>query len=417
MDTDIAVSIMSIVSMLSIETQRTDGKKGAQMGFWDKLKGEFIDIIEWQDNTGDIMMYRFERHGNEIKYGAQLTVREGQVALFINEGRLEQPKPQAWNVMDFKPDADVFEPGRYTLETKNLPILSTLQGWKHGFASPFKSEVYFIKTTGFLNRKWGTPNPIMLRDPEFGPIRLRAFGTYSLKINNPVLFLHEVAGTDGKFEVNEIDDQLRNLILTRFTDTLGESRIPALDLAANYDELGEFVANRIRPEFEEYGLELTKLLVSNISLPEKVQEALDKRTSMGVLGNLQQYAQYQAAEAMTKAAENPGGMAGAGLGMGAGFAMANQMAQAFAQPGAAAAPSPQAAPAAPPPLPQVAMFHVAVNNQSQGPYEMNQLQQMAQNGSLTRTTLVWKQGMAQWSAAGEVAELAHLFAAMPPPLP
>lgn len=382
------------------------------MGLFDRIKNELIDIIEWTDNTGDTMVYRFERGKNEIKYGAQLIVREGQQAIFINEGRLEQPKPQSWNVMEFEGGSDVFEPGRYKLETKNLPVLSTLQGWKHGFESPFKAEVYFIKTTRFTDQKWGTPSPIMLRDPEFGPVRLRAFGTYSLKIKDPVRFLREITGTDGHFSITEIGGQLRNMIITRFTDALGESKVAALDLAANYDELGAFVAQRISPEFMEYGLELTKLLISNISLPPAVQEALDKRSSMGILGDLNQYAQYQAAEAMEKAAGNPNGMAGAGMSMGAGFAMANQMAQAFQS----QQPSGQTA-AAPPPVPQQATYHVATGGQSQGPFDMNTLRQMTQSNQLTRETLVWKQGMAQWVAAGQVDELSPLFGTMPPPLP
>jgi membrane protease subunit (stomatin/prohibitin family) len=376
------------------------------MTLWKKLTGEFIDIIEWPDDSGETLIYRFPRHANEIKYGAQLIVREGQMAIFINEGRLEQPRPQTWNVMEFEGGADVFTPGRYVLETKNLPILSTLQGWKHGFSSPFKAEVYFIKSTRFLDQKWGTPNPIMLRDAEFGPIRLRAFGSYSLKILDPVRFLREVSGAGAKFTLADIGGQLRSLIITRFTDVLGESRIPALDLAANYDELGHFVTTRIGPDFKEYGLELTQLLVTNISLPEAVQEAMDKRTSMGVLGNLAQYTQYQAAEALGKAAEQPGGLAAAGMGMGAGMAMGAHMQQAFAAP-----PS-----AAPPPLPQADLFHVAINGQAQGPYDKTALQSMIQNGTLTRDTLVWKQGMAEWLAAAQTPELAALFSA-PPPLP
>ncbi|MCP4700111.1 MAG: SPFH domain-containing protein [Gammaproteobacteria bacterium] len=385
------------------------------MAFWDRVKGELIDIIEWLDDSHDTMLYRFERHNNEIKYGAKLVVREGQAALFINEGQLEQPKPQTWNVMEFEAGGDVFEPGTYTLETKNMPIISTLQGWKHGFESPFKAEVYFVSTTRFTNQKWGTPNPIMLRDPEFGPIRLRAFGSYSLKIKDPARFLREIAGTDAHFTTDEIADQLRSMIIARFTDVLGESKIAALDLAASYDELGQQVAQRLSPEFMEYGLELTKLLIENISLPPAVTEALDKRSSMGVLGNMGEYTRYQTAEAIEKAAENPGGMAGAGMAMGAGFGMANQMAQAFQQPAPAYQPPQQAAP--PPPPPPVAAYHIAVGGQSSGPFDMGALRQQMQSGALTRDTMVWKQGMPQWTAAGQVPELASLFGAMPPPLP
>jgi membrane protease subunit (stomatin/prohibitin family) len=363
------------------------------MGLWDKIRGELVDIIEWTDPTNDTMVWRFERYGNEIKYGAKLVVREGQQAAFINEGKL----------------ADVFRPGTFTLETKNLPILSTLLGWKHGFQSPFKAEVYFVSTRRFTDLKWGTKNPVMLRDPEFGPIRLRAFGTYAIRVTEAAKFIREIVGTDGQFTTDEITGQLRNLIITRFTDILGESRIPALDLAANYDELGEFITKKIKPEFEVYGIDVTKMLVENISLPPKVEEALDKRASMGVIGNLGAYTQYQAAEAMEAAAENPGGMAGGGMGMGMGFAMANQMGQAMT--------SPPPAPGGPPPLPTASQYFAAVGGQQGGPFDMKTLQGMVSSGQLTRETLVWKQGMANWTPAGQVAELQNLFGAVPPPLP
>ena len=367
------------------------------MAIWDKLRGELVDIIEWLDPTSDTMVYRFERYNNEIKYGAKLIVREGQAAVFINQGQL----------------ADVFTPGTYELQTRNVPILSTLQGWKHGFESPFKAEAYFVSTRRFTDLKWGTKNPVMLRDAEFGPVRLRAFGTYVMRVTDPGAFIREIVGTEGHFTTDEITAQLRNMIVARFTDILGESKLPVLDLAGNYDELGEFVTNRIQPEFTTYGLELTKLLVENISLPPAVEEALDKRSSMGVIGNLRQYAQFQAAEAMRDAAKNEGGTAGAGMGMGMGFAMANQMGQAMA-PGALG----QAGPATPPPLPQqAAAFFAAINNQQAGPFDMTALQQKAQAGEITRETLVWKQGMANWTPAGDVAELQPLFANVPPPLP
>ncbi len=363
------------------------------MGLWDKIRGEFIDIIEWTDPSNDTMVCRFERHGNEIKMGAQLTVREGQVAIFIDNGQL----------------ADVYEPGMYTLETDNMPILSTLKGWKYGFSSPFKAEVYFVSTRRFTDLKWGTKHPITLRDAEFGPVRLRAFGTYVIKVNDAAQFIREIVGTDGHFTKDEITDQLRNLIVSRFADIIGESKIPVLDLAANYDELGGFVTKKIHDDFTNYGLDVTKMLVENISLPEEVEKALDKRSSMGVIGNLQQYTQFQTANAMEEAAKNPGGMAAGGMGMGMGFAMANQMGQSMQ--GA------QGQQATPPPLPQATAFFVAINNQQAGPFDMNVLQQYVQSGQLTRETLVWKQGMAQWTQAGQVSELAQLFGATPPPLP
>jgi membrane protease subunit (stomatin/prohibitin family) len=361
------------------------------MALWDKLKGEFIDIIEWLDPSPDTLVYRFERYGNEIKHGAKLIVREGQTAVFVNEGQL----------------ADVATPGTFTLNTQNLPVLSTLQGWKYGFESPFKAEVYFVSMRQFTDRKWGTKNPIMLRDPEFGPVRLRAFGTYAFRAKDPAKVIREVVGTNPHFSTGDISDQLRNLIVSRFTDTIGESKLAVLDLAANYDEFAELVKGKIQSEFDEYGLELTKLLIENISLPPAVEEALDKRTSMGVIGNLGAYTQYQAAQAMEKAADAPGGLAAGGMGMGMGWAMANQIGQAMGQN--------QAPP--PPPLPAQGAFHVAAGGQTTGPLDLPALRQQALQGLLTPDTLVWKPGMSAWTRAGDVAELQPLFGESPPPLP
>src|SRR5215213_2125930 len=313
------------------------------MAIWDKLRGELIDIIDWVDDTRDTMVYRFPRHENEIKTGAKLIVRESQVAAFVNEGSL----------------TDLFQfPGTFTLTTQNLPILSTLRGWKYGFESPFKAEVYFVSTRTFTGRKFGTKNPIMLRDPEFGPVRLRAFGSFAVKVISPATFLKEIVGTNSRFSVDTIGEQLRDMVVARFADVLAESKIPLLDLASNYDELGQFVTSRIKDDFAEFGLEVVRLWVENISLPPEVEQALDKRTSMGIIGDLHKYAQFQAANSMEKAAENPGGAGASGIGMGMGFAMANQMGQVFGnaqqQPGQQGGP-PQLPPAAgggsPPALP------------------------------------------------------------------
>ena len=363
------------------------------MGLLDKIRGEFIDIIEWTDPSNDTMVYRFQRLDNEIKMGAKLTVREGQAAVFVNKGQI----------------ADVFGPGMYTLETDNMPILSTIMGWKHGFHSPFKAEVYFVSTRRFTDLKWGTKHPVALRDPEFGPVRLRAFGTYTIKVQDAGTLIKEIVGTDGHFTTDEVTDQLRNMIVSRFADIVGESKIPVLDLAANYDELGEFITKKIGPEFGAYGLEVTKMLVENISLPEAVEEALDKRSSMGIIGNLQQYTQFQTANAMEEAAKNPGGMAAGGMGMGMGFAMANQMGQSMG--------SAQQSPQSPPPIPAAKVYHLAINGQQHGPFPTEALQPYIQNGQLTADTLVWCQGMANWTPAGQVADLASLFGSTPPPLP
>lgn len=364
------------------------------MGLWDKLKGELIDIIQWLDESNNTMVYRFERYNNEIKYGAKLVVRESQAAVFVNEGKI----------------ADVFKPGTYTLTTQNLPILATLLGWKYGFESPFKAEVYYVNTKRFTDNKWGTKNPIMLRDAEFGPLRLRAFGTYALRVKDPAQLIREVAGTNAHFTTEEITEQLRNMIVSRFADILGESKIPALDLAANYNELGDFIAKKIQPEFDQYGLEVLNLLVENVSLPPEVEKVLDQRTSMGVIGNLQAYTQYQTANAIPTAAANPGGLAAAGVGLGMGVAMAGQMAPVMN-------PQPGAGPGVPPPLPQASSYFVGVNGQQQGPYDVQTLQQQVLAGRVSRDTLVWKQGMAAWTPAGQVQDLAALFSNMPPPLP
>ncbi|MGB0843248.1 MAG: SPFH domain-containing protein [Alphaproteobacteria bacterium] len=371
------------------------------MGLWDRLVGEIVDVIEWTDSSNDTLVYRFERYGNAIKHGAMLTVREGQAAILVSEGEI----------------ADVFTPGMYELATANLPILSTLQAWKHGFDSPFKAEVYFFDTTRFTDLKWGTKNPIMLRDPEFGPTRLRAFGTYEIRVGDPVVFLREMVGTDGDFRTDEISNQLRNLLIARFSSTLAKSNIPVLDLAANYDKLSDYITGAMAPDVAEYGLELTRMLVENISLPKAVEEALDRRTSMGVVGDLDAYTRFQAAESMRASAENPGGSGGmgAGIGAGMGMAMAGNLSNMFNQ---SNQPN-TAGQSAPPPLPgaNTVTYHVAINGEQAGPYSVAQLADYAKQGRIDTQTLVWTAGMANWSEAGSVSALASLFATMPPPLP
>jgi membrane protease subunit (stomatin/prohibitin family) len=380
------------------------------MGLLDWAKGQFIDIIEWTEpSQNEILSYRFTRHKNEIKNGAKLIVREGQAAGFVKEGQL----------------ADVKMPGMYTLDTKNVPVLATILGWKYGFESPFKCEVYFISTRQWTDQKWGTQNPIMYRDPEFGPVRLRAFGNYAFKITDPGTFLKELVATDPSFELYEISAQFRNVIVSRFVDALGSSRIPMLDLAGNYEKVSKIAMDKIAPELAKMGVSLTQFFVENISLPPEVEEALDKRSKMAVLGNLDQYTKLQTADAIPTAAANPGGFAGIGAGLGAGIAVGQQMGGAFA--GAVGAPgavtpantqSPAAAAASgPPPLPTAVAFHAAIDGAAAGPFDMAALAQHVRTGKLTRTTLVWKNGMAAWAAAETVPELQSLFASVPPPLP
>ncbi len=364
------------------------------MGLFDKLRGELVDIVEWIDHTRDTLVWRFPRYHNQIKNGAQLIVRPGQVAIFVHRGKL----------------ADVFEPGHYELKTDNLPILSTLQGWKHGFDSPFKSEVYFVSTRQVTDLKWGTPNPVMLRDPEFGPIRLRAFGTYTLRAVDPKALLEELVGTDQQFEADEIHELLRSLINSTFADIIGASQVAALDLASQYQEfsakLREEVVKRVD---DEYGLDVPQLFIVNISLPEAVEKALDTRTSMSVIGDMNRYQQYQMGQAMTAAAANPsGGGASEGMGLGMGFAMANQMMNSAGAAGAGAAP---------PPPPTTQTWHIAVNGQTQGPFNTAQVTQGIASGQIAPTTLVWTQGMGQWTPAGQVPQLAAAPSAVPPPPP
>ena len=360
------------------------------MGFFDKIRGEFVDIVEWTEpSQNDILAFRFPRYNNEIKMGAKLTVREGQVAVFINEGQL----------------ADTFQPGMYTLQTQNLPLLSTLKGWQYGFNSPFKAEVYFLSTRQWTDQKWGTQNPIMMRDPEFGVVRVRAFGSYAFHIGDPATFIKQLVATDPSFETWEISNQLRNVIVSRFVDVIGQAKVPVLDLAGNYDKISKTALENIKPDLASMGLALTQFYIENISLPPEVEKALDQRTKMGAIGDLNRYTQFQVAESIPAAAAAGGGVAG----MGAGFAIGNQMA---AQMGAAASSA-----AAPPPLPQGISFFIGVNGQQQGPYDLAALAGKQRDGSLTRDTLVWRNGMPAWTPAGSLPELAPLFQNAPPPLP
>jgi membrane protease subunit (stomatin/prohibitin family) len=366
------------------------------MGLWDKVvHGQLIDIIEWMDETRDTMAWRYPRQDNEIKNGAKLIVRESQAAALVAGGKM----------------GDVYQPGTYTLSTPNMPILSDLMGWKYGFESPFKAEVYFVSTRTFTDRKFGTKNPIMLRDSDFGVVRLRAFGNFSIKVNNAANFLKQIAGTNGAFSLEELDGQLRDMVSSRFADALGASKIAALDLAGNYAQLGTYIAAKIQGDFEPFGLQLVNLFVENISLPPEVEAAMDKRTSMGVIGNLGAYTQYQTANAIPEAAASGGGgLAGAGANLAMGVAMANSVAQGLNA-------QQTVPPAGPPPLPKKTSYYVAINNQQAGPFETAALSDKVTAGAITRDTMVWSPGMANWTAAGAVAELSSLFAEVPPPMP
>ncbi|AXC51086.1 SPFH domain-containing protein [Paracoccus suum] len=375
------------------------------MALFDFIAGEFIDVIEWTDDTRDTMVWRFETAGRAIKYGAKLTVREGQAAVFVHEGQV----------------ADTFGPGLWMLETNNIPILTRLQHWDHGFRSPFKSEIYFVNTTRFNDQKWGTRNPIIARDPEFGPVRLRAFGTYSMRVSDPAKFMAEIVGTDGEFTADEIAFQIRNVIVQEFSRTIAGSNIPVLDMAANTRDLGQIIAKAIAPVIAEYGLTIPEFYIENISLPEDVEKMLDKRTSMGIVGDLNRFNQYAMGEAMIRGAENGGIGAGIGAGLGAGIG-AGIGAAAAAGVGRAGpwgkVPAAAATPA-PPPLPgqHETVWHIAKDGAAGGPYGRAHLGRLVQDGSVTRETLVWTPGLEGWRPAGEVEALAQLFTVQPPPLP
>ncbi|WP_103888112.1 SPFH domain-containing protein [Actinacidiphila yanglinensis] len=380
------------------------------MGLFDAIRGEFIDIVEWTDDSRDTLVWRFPRHDNEIKMGARLVVRESQTAVFVNEGQI----------------ADVYTPGTYTLQTQNMPVLSTLKGWKYGFDSPFKAEVYFVTTRQFTDMKWGTANPVIVRDAEFGMVRLRAFGSFAAKVVDPAALLRELAGTDPQFRTEEVQEYLRQLIVGRLSNALATSGVPMLDLATQQDAIGARLAVVLSEELAAVGISVPKFVIENISLPPEVEQAIDTRSRMGIAGNLDRFTQFQAANAIGDAARNPGG-AGEGVGLGIGMAMGQRIAAgltpqgapaaapATPAPAAAAAPAPAAA--VPPPLPRPAQWFVGIGGAQQGPYDSTALSGLVAAGSLTRETLVWKDGMAGWLPAAQVPEVGGLFGAVPPPLP
>lgn len=361
------------------------------MGIFDKLRNEFIDIIEFLDNSSNTIVYRFERYQNEIKNDAKLIVREGQQAVFVSEGQI----------------ADVFTPGTYTLNTQNLPILTTLKGWKYGFNSPFKSEVYFISTKTFTDQKWGTKSPIILNDDRFGMLEIRAFGTYTFKVGDAAIFLREIVGTDGNFTTEKISEQLKSNIVTRFTDAIGEANLPVENYAANLNELSKVIFDFMKDDFAAYGLDVSKFLIENVSMPDEIKKEIFELSRLNKI-DLTKFAQYKAAKSIEIAANNPSGAAGAGVGFGAGMAMANQMAQSL---------NTTQNQQSPPPLSNGVSFFVAINNQQAGPFNEVQLADMIKNRQLSAETLVWNQGMSDWQKAGAVEHFQKLLTQSPPPLP
>jgi excisionase family DNA binding protein len=287
------------------------------MGLIDYLKTQFLEIIEWQDDSRDTISFRYPDHDKEIKNGAQLIVRESQTAQFIYLGQF----------------GDTYGPGKYTLTTDNIPILSTLKGWKYGLHSPFKADLYYVNTRLFTGNKWGTANPIMLRDADFGIVRARAYGIFDFKVTDVKVFLKEVAGTDDHFRLDEFSDTMRARIVSVFTDALASAKVPVLDLASRYTELGAALLPLINPQVTtKYGLEISSFVVENVSVPPEVEAAIDKRSSMAAIGNLNDYVKFQMAESLTKEGSAAGGMAGTAAGLGAGLSMGQQLMGAMNQP-------------------------------------------------------------------------------------
>ncbi|HVK55379.1 MAG TPA: SPFH domain-containing protein [Burkholderiales bacterium] len=297
------------------------------MGLGSFIKKQFIDILQWTEDTDGVLAWRYPMQEFEIQYGASLTVRESQVAVFVNEGKV----------------ADVFGPGMYKLTTQTLPVLTYLKNWDKLFESPFKSDIYFFSTRIQLGRKWGTQQPITIRDKDFGMVRLRAFGMYSYKLADAKKFYTEISGTRESYTRDEVEDQLRKLVIATMTAAFGNSSVPFVDMAANQTLLSDKMKLELVPIFERYGVELDNFAVENVSLPEELQKAIDARISMGMVGDLAKYTQYQVANSIPLAAQNEGGVAGVGAGLGAGVAMGQAMFEGMRNAQAAPAPA-QAAP-------------------------------------------------------------------------
>lgn len=284
------------------------------MGFFKSLKRQLPSVIEWTDESKDLMVYRYPMDGREIMMGSRLTVRESQIAVFVNKGKI----------------ADIFDPGMHKLETSNLPILTKMMSWKTGFNTPFKADIYFVNTRQFTDQKWGTVNPIMMRDPELGVVRIRGFGKYSFKVFDAEKFLQELFGTSSTFLTKDISDYLKSMIISDISDTLAELKLSALDITSQLKEISVAVARNLNEDFKKIGLKLVTVIIENLSVPEEVEKMMDKRTQMGLLGDkMGTYMQYQAANAMTDAAKNPGGMASAGMGLGAGVGLGQVFAESF----------------------------------------------------------------------------------------
>lgn len=367
------------------------------MGLWNKLINELVDIIDWVDNTNNTIVWKFPRYDNEIKMGAKLIVRESQQAVFFNQGQI----------------ADVYTPGTYTLTTENMPILTTLRGWKYGFHSPFKADVFFVSTKQFIGLKWGTQNPITLDDERFGLIEMRAFGSFGFQITDAGKFVKEIAGTNSDYSTEKIITQLRSTVVTKFTDVLGESELTIDKIARNQDEIGKLAIEKMNQEFVNYGLRLTTFYVENVSMPEELKKDIFEYSRLEKL-NMQKLAQLKTAQSIEKAAENQNGMPGWGVGMGVGFGLNQALNNTFGQMNAAQQTTTVTQHTTPPPLTQ---YYVAVNGKQSGPFTADQLNGLVNDGTIKRETLVWKTGMPEWAKAETVSDFASIFMNTPPPPP
>lgn len=376
------------------------------MSLWDAITGQakaqFLDVIQWVNEGSDTVVYRFPIHQQAITDGSKLTVREGQAAVFLNEGKM----------------SDVFGPGTYELNTRNAPIAAFFASIKYGLNTPYKGDIFFVSTRQFTDQKWGTPNPIPIRDKDLGVVRIRAFGNYAWRVTDPAAFLRELVGAAQLFTTDEINGQLKRKLVSALADTIGESKIALFDLVAQYMDLGDAMRQRLTGWFQEnYGITLTDFVVENISVPPEVEKMIDKRSQMGLVGDMNAYTQMQAADAMRAAAERGGGgspFMAAGMGMAMGGVMGQQMAQAM-QPGQPPF-NPQAG-FGPPPAPNAnPRFHYSGPGAGQGEYGAEEIAGFIKANPGAQH-MVWANGWPQWRPWSEVPELSRLASAGPPPRP
>lgn len=370
------------------------------MGLWDHVKAQFLDVIQWLDDTNNTLVWRFPVHEQAIQDGGKLVVREGQAAVFVAEGKL----------------SEVFGPGTHEISSRTKAIWGFFESIKYGLNMPYKGDVYFVSTRQFTDQKWGTPNPIPMRDKDLGVVRIRGFGVFAYRVSDPVVFLREVVGTNGLYTTDEINGQLKRKLVSALADTLGESKIPVLDLVAQYMDLGDALRQRMTGWFQEnYGITLTDFVVENISVPPEVEKMMDKRSSMALAGDMGQYTQFQAANAIEEAAKQPGGGGGfmqAGLGLAMGNAMGQQLGQAQANPAPFNPHAGMGGP--PPPPPQSASFHYS-GPSGQGEYDAARIAELVKADRGAQHN-VWAQGWAGWKPWGEVPEIARLVPPAPPPV-